>query len=183
MVRMGEFELLGADTGAATRERPAHPSRQRRRRRGHACPAARPRPRSMPSSTACTSAATSPARRRSGTRRSPPPSPTWRRWGPKPGEAYVVLGLPPDLERGGMHRAARRHDRPRRRDRHRPLPAATSAAPGELFLAITVVGHASDPAALVQRAGAQPGDVLVLTGEIGGAAAGLRAARQTGPRG
>ncbi len=44
---------------------------------------------------------------------------------------------------------------------------------GELFLAITVVGHASRPEAFVGRDGAQPGDALVLTGEIGGAAAGL----------
>jgi thiamine-monophosphate kinase len=44
---------------------------------------------------------------------------------------------------------------------------------GELFLAIAVVGHAPDPEAFVSRAGAQPGDALVLTGELGGAAAGL----------
>ena len=88
------------------------------------------------------------------------------------GEAYVVLGVPADLgEDGcvelleGMTALAK--------------ATGTSLAGGditraaELFLAVTVVGHAPDPSALVHRSGARPGDALVLTGEIGGAAAGL----------
>jgi thiamine-monophosphate kinase len=42
-----------------------------------------------------------------------------------------------------------------------------------LFLSLTVVGHAAGQQALVSRAGARPGDALVVSGELGGAAAGL----------
>jgi thiamine-monophosphate kinase len=92
--------------------------------------------------------------------------------GAEPGEAYVVLGIPPDLGEDdcialldGMTELA--------------TATGTDLAGGDLsradvlFLAITVVGHASDPAAFVQRGGGQVGDALVLTGAIGGAAAGL----------
>jgi thiamine-monophosphate kinase len=88
------------------------------------------------------------------------------------GEAYVVLGIPADLDEDGCIELL---------DGLLALAAATGTSlaggdvsrAGELFLAITVVGHASDPGALVGRSGAQPGEALVLTGEIGGAAAGL----------
>jgi thiamine-monophosphate kinase len=92
--------------------------------------------------------------------------------GAEAGEAYVVLGLPPDfgdeecielLE--GMTALCRATGT--------DLIGGDLSRAQELFLAVTVVGHASDSAALVPRSGAQPGDSLVLTGEIGGAAAGL----------
>jgi thiamine-monophosphate kinase len=96
------------------------------------------------------------------------------------GEAYVVLGIPTNLDEDGCIELL---------DGLLALAAntGTSLAGGdvsraaELFLAITVVGHASDPAALVGRSGAQPGDALVLSGEIGGAAAGLLALGKPGP--
>jgi thiamine-monophosphate kinase len=92
--------------------------------------------------------------------------------GAEAGEAYVVLGVPPDLAEDDCIELL---------DGLLALAAATGTSlaggdvsrAGELFLAITVVGHASEPEAFVRRAGANPGDVLVLTGEIGGAAAGL----------
>ncbi|HUC07181.1 MAG TPA: thiamine-phosphate kinase [Solirubrobacterales bacterium] len=92
--------------------------------------------------------------------------------GAEAGEAYVVLGLPSDFSEEECIEML---------DGMTALASATGtdlvggdlSRAGELFLAITVVGHSSDPAALVQRAGAQPGDALVLTGEIGGAATGL----------
>lgn len=91
--------------------------------------------------------------------------------GAEAGEAYVVLGAPPDLGESdflelldGLLELAGE--------------SGTTLAGGDvtrapaLTLAVTVVGHASSPEHLVPRAGAQPGDLLVLTGEIGGAAAG-----------
>lgn len=42
-----------------------------------------------------------------------------------------------------------------------------------LMLAVTAVGVAADPAALVRRSGGRPGDAAVVTGRLGGAAAGL----------
>ncbi len=90
------------------------------------------------------------------------------------GEAYAVLGLPGDFGEDECVELL---------DGMLALAAATdtSLAGGDLtrsptlFLAITVVGHASEAAAFVSRKGAQSGDALVVTGEIGAAAAGLRA--------
>jgi thiamine-monophosphate kinase len=92
--------------------------------------------------------------------------------GAEAGEAYVVLGIPGDLDEDGCVELL---------DGMAALAAATGTSlaggdvtrAGELFLAITVVGHAPDPDSFVSRAGARPGDALVLTGEIGAAAAGL----------
>jgi thiamine-monophosphate kinase len=92
--------------------------------------------------------------------------------GAEPGEAYVVLGVPPDFDEDGCIELL---------DGMVALAEATGTSlaggdvtrAGELFVSMTVVGHAQAPERLIARAGAQPGDTLVLTGEIGGSAAGL----------
>ncbi len=92
--------------------------------------------------------------------------------GAEAGEAYVAVGIPPDLDEenclelvDGMVALA--------------AETGTSLVGGDvtrapaLTLAVTVVGHAPAPEQLIGRGGARAGDALVLSGEIGGAGAGL----------
>jgi len=91
--------------------------------------------------------------------------------GAEAGEAYVVLGAPADFAESdfvglldGLLELAT--------ETRTTLAGGDLTQAPALTLAVTVVGHAPSPERLVSRAGAQQGDLLVLTGEIGGAAAG-----------
>jgi thiamine-monophosphate kinase len=92
--------------------------------------------------------------------------------GASQGEAYVVVGAPaelPDEEllalADGLAEVAAREE--------------VSIAGGDLVgspvlvLSVTAIGYETGSTRLVTRAGARPGDVVAVTGELGGAAAAL----------
>jgi thiamine-monophosphate kinase len=92
--------------------------------------------------------------------------------GASPGEAYVQLGIPPDLDEAGCLEIAEGIAAVAGEHGVAVLGGDVTRAE-KIVVAVTVVGHLESAADAVTRGGARAGDVLAVTGELGGAAAGL----------
>jgi len=92
--------------------------------------------------------------------------------GAEPGEAYVSLGAPASLGEDDLLRVGDGMAEVAAREGVTVAGGDVTRAPA-LTLTVACVGYERHGAELVTRAGAEPGDVLAVTGELGGAAGGL----------
>jgi thiamine-monophosphate kinase len=97
--------------------------------------------------------------------------------GARAGEAYVALGVPaglgldPALELvEAMERLAERTDT--------TIAGGDVVSAPQLVVSVTVTGWGDSEGSLVYRDGVRPGDLIGVTGELGGSGAGLRRLQQ-----
>jgi thiamine-monophosphate kinase len=93
--------------------------------------------------------------------------------GAEPGEAYVALGASPELEESELLEIADGLAEVALRE-HVAVAGGDLVRSPQLALTVTCVGYERPGIKIVTRAGARPGDVVAVTGELGGAAAALR---------
>jgi thiamine-monophosphate kinase len=96
--------------------------------------------------------------------------------GAEAGEAYVVLGVPADASEAELLALADGLAAVASREGVSVVGGDITAAPA-LLLSVTAIGSEPKGSPLITRAGAQPGDRVVVTGELGGAAAALELLR------